>query len=275
MIEWDSPDKFIGTTAAIIMGITAAASTAGSIYSASQQRNAARDASAATTAGNDKQLAFAREQAAIDQRNHDATEAENRRQFDLTQGLNLQQYRDREDRLAPYRNIGTAANGTLANLIGFTPSGAYGGGGGSSHPMPALDPTAQQKFNEIFPDETLTPDMLKARERDLNAAGFILRPNAAGVVGKVQYGSDPNAVIDVIQGAGSGLNRRQWLYGPSGGSAAAAAPGNGNNSLLSFVEPSRARVATSADPVSPALSSSLSAPYAATLRDFLSQRATA
>jgi hypothetical protein len=58
--------------------------------------------------------------------------------------------------------------------------------------------------------------MLKAHEAELNALGFQLRPNAQGQVGKIQWGSEP--IVDVIQGAGSGLNRKQWLAGgPPGG----------------------------------------------------------
>lgn len=263
MIEFDSPDKFIGTTAAIIMGIAAATSAGTSIYAAHKQSEAAHDASVLTQQAGDKQLDFAKQQAAIDQKNYLDAQAENKRQFDVTQGLNLDQYNQREGRLTPYRDIGVAANGTLSNLLGFTPGSA--GGGGASRAMPALDPSAQGKFNSIFPDETLSPDMLKAKEKELNAAGFILRPNAAGVVGKVQYGSDPNAVIDVIQGAGSGVNKRQWLYGPSGGSAA-----GGGGTLAAFVAPTIAKTATATPQVlTPSLSSALNSPYAASLRSFL------
>ena len=66
-------------------------------------------------------------------------------------------------------------------------------------------------FNWLFPGESLSPADLKAKEAELAKYGITLAPNAAGVVGKVRL---PNGqIIDVIQGAGSGLNRKQWLTG--------------------------------------------------------------
>lgn len=84
--------------------------------------------------------------------------------------------------------------------------------------LPKTYQEAQQAFNQLFPGEQLTPQMLQEHEAELNALGFQLRPNAQGVVGKIQWGSEP--IVDVIQGAGSGLNRKQWLTGapvPGGG----------------------------------------------------------
>jgi len=76
----------------------------------------------------------------------------------------------------------------------------------------------QQFFNLLFPGDTLTPDMLTEYEAALKAHGITLVRNAAGVPGKIKL---PNGqVVDVIQGAGSGLNRKQWLTDSGGGSSA-------------------------------------------------------
>jgi hypothetical protein len=80
--------------------------------------------------------------------------------------------------------------------------------------------SAQAAFHQLFPGETLTPQMLKEKEAELQALGFTLRPNAQGVVGKIQWGNEP--IVDVIQGAGSGLNRKQWLAGAPAGSGVGA-----------------------------------------------------
>lgn len=136
-----------------------------------------------------------------------------------------------------------AGSGIYANLLDLARGGA---GGGTSMPPPppgpagvlspsrptgaqsarTLPPEAQAAFEAIFPDATLTPAMLAEKKDALAAAGFSLVPNAAGVVGKVRWGTNPADVIDVIQGAGSGLNRRQWLVdtpasGPAGRSRGA------------------------------------------------------
>lgn len=88
-------------------------------------------------------------------------------------------------------------------------------------------------FNQLIAGKAPTPDVLKSLEPQLVAAGFKLRPNAAGVVGKIET---PNGqVIDVIQGAGAGGQAWQWLTGPGGGpggggggfGSAAYVPGQG------------------------------------------------
>ncbi len=89
--------------------------------------------------------------------------------------------------------------------------------------MPADYASAQQAFNQLFPGETLTPQMLQEHEAELKALGFTLRPNAAGVVGKIQWGNEP--IVDVIQGAGSGLNRKQWLVPDGAAGGAMTGPG--------------------------------------------------
>jgi hypothetical protein len=160
-----------------------------------------------------------------------AADAEARRQFDQTQALNLEQYNQREARLAPFRSTGTGANATLASWLGLPASTAYTPaqmpGSAPAATAPPVDLSeAQAKFNALFPDERLTPEMVKAKEAELKAAGFTLRPNAAGVVGKIQYGSGP--IIDIIQGAQSGVNKKQWLLpqatAPAAGGSAGPQP---------------------------------------------------
>lgn len=100
MIEWDSPDKFIGTTAALIFAGTAAASAGSQIYNAKKASQAAKDAAkvqadASTRAADlsaqaqQDSLAFMRDESAY----------------------NRQQQ-------APYRAIGRGAINTLSNLTG-------------------------------------------------------------------------------------------------------------------------------------------------------------
>jgi hypothetical protein len=71
---------------------------------------------------------------------------------------------------------------------------------------------AEQYFNSLFPGSTLSPQMLEAQREALARQGMEVLTNASGVSGKVRL---PNGdIIDVIGGAGSGANQRQWLYGP-------------------------------------------------------------
>ena len=130
-------------------------------------------------------------------------------------------------------------HGTLGDLLGLAPqeipgyvpleaggwpAGTIPASGGTSPTMPAGGlQQAQANFDALFPDATLTPDMLKAKEKELAAAGFRLRPNAAGVVGKIQYG-EGGPIIDVIQGASSGVNKKQWLTGAPTAARAPVAP---------------------------------------------------
>ncbi len=143
--------------------------------------------------------------------------AETRREADRTyasaqsaQRNNYNQWRDREERLSQGGESVGLPRRTISDYVP-DPGGSAGAGAATgAGAMPDLT-GAQSAFETLFPDETLTPAMLSARKAELEAAGFTLRPNAAGVVGKVQYRGGP--IIDVIQGAGSGLNRRQWLVG--------------------------------------------------------------
>jgi len=88
-------------------------------------------------------------------------------------------------------------------------------------PTPASDPSAY--FNQLFPGDYLDSSMLLAHEAELAAQGIKVLRNAEGRAGKIQL---PNGqIVDVVQGGGSGLNRKQWLTGDAGGGAAGGAVG--------------------------------------------------
>jgi hypothetical protein len=116
MIEWESPDQFIGT--GIGMLIAGLAAGAGTITAAKIGSNAAKNAGTLEASAAEKQLAYLKAKDAQDQANWENTQAENRRQFDQTQQLNYGQWATREGNLAPYRAIGSGATATLANLMG-------------------------------------------------------------------------------------------------------------------------------------------------------------
>jgi len=134
-------------------------------------------------------------------------------------------YAGYQDRIRGFIDNGQSSNDRMASLLGLParPGGGGGGGrGGDSGAGYTPSQTPQAKaawagFDALFPGETLTPAMLKAKEAELKALGFTLRPNAKGEVGKIQYGTD--RIADVIQGAGTGVNKKQQLYGgpPPGG----------------------------------------------------------
>lgn len=70
-------------------------------------------------------------------------------------------------------------------------------------------------FNSLFPGSTLTPAQLVAQEQNLAKYGIKVLRNASGVAGKVQLPS--GQIIDVIQGASAGINKKQWLAVPGVG----------------------------------------------------------
>lgn len=107
----------------------------------------------------------------------------------------------------------------------FSPENASANTGVSGYapggqPMPQAAPQTnvptdpQAFFNSLFPGESVTPDQLKAAEQQLAAQGIKVLTNAKGISAKIQL---PNGqIVDVIQGAEAGLNKKQWLTGPSG-----------------------------------------------------------
>lgn len=65
--------------------------------------------------------------------------------------------------------------------------------------------------------DTLTPAELIALEGALNRVGVQVMRNAAGVAGKIRLPS--GQIVDVIQAAGAGGNRFQWLVGDGDGAS--------------------------------------------------------
>src|SRR5262245_34190471 len=74
---------------------------------------------------------------------------------------------------------------------------------------------AEQFFNQLFPGGTVSPEDLAAHRGELEAAGFRLNPNASGRITDLTLPSGDT--VDPIYGAGSGVNRKQWIVSPSGG----------------------------------------------------------
>lgn len=100
----------------LVAGLASGAATGVAAKIGSNAANHAGDLNAKAATD---QLAYLQQKDAQDQRNWEATTAENRRQFDTTQALNLDQYNKKEARLGSYRSIGAGATGTLADLMGI------------------------------------------------------------------------------------------------------------------------------------------------------------
>lgn len=122
-------------------------------------------------------------------------------------------------------------NGGMESMPQIQPSGTTLG---SLAGQAGADPW--QTFESIVgiggPGASLSPQMLLAKEQELNAAGIQLIKNAAGQPGKIQYTSGPLAgqSFDVIQGAGAGqdIYQRLPLGGPSSGGNLGALGGFGS-----------------------------------------------
>jgi hypothetical protein len=256
----------LGTTAAVAPGVAPVAigtgaklaglassplastlfSTATNIYGANKQASVARDAMTAQVnaanhaadlqaAAADKALAYQKEQAEYERASAEATRRGNYDQWGAqrerlgTLGAMLGLPAPRIPAYVPIAGpSGAASGGPLANNPNT--GTIYHGPNGPGAPIPDLS-GAQAAFNTLFPGETLTPQMVKAKEAELVAAGFTLRPNAKGTVGKIQYKDGP--IIDIIQGADSGVNKKQWLL-PT---AAAAAPRMGTIGEIARAQP--------------------------------------
>jgi hypothetical protein len=90
-------------------------------------------------------------------------------------------------------------------------------GNGTDTPYAGQDYESQ--FNQLFPGDTLTSDMLIQNEQKLSDMGMrLMGPNASGQRTKLMLPSGQS--VDVVGGAGAGHNRRQWLEqgGVGGGS---------------------------------------------------------
>jgi hypothetical protein len=87
------------------------------------------------------------------------------------------------------------------------------------------DAQAEQFFNQLFPGGTVSPEDLEAHRRQLEAAGFTLNPNAGGRITDLTLPS--GNTVDPIYGAGSGLNRKQWIVHPGAGAGGPGGIGTG------------------------------------------------
>jgi hypothetical protein len=74
----------------------------------------------------------------------------------------------------------------------------------------------QAFFNNLFPGQSLSPEMLASKEAELNAQGIKIIRNASGQASKIQL--PDGSVVDPIIGAGSGQNGKAWnvVAGPGG-----------------------------------------------------------
>jgi hypothetical protein len=96
------------------------------------------------------------------------------------------------------------------------PSAAPGAAGTPpAAPGRLSDAEFQQWFQQATGGQPPTPAVLKSMEAEIVARGGKLRPNAAGVVGKLE--TPGGTIADVIQGAGTGGQAWQWLTGDGGG----------------------------------------------------------
>lgn len=81
--------------------------------------------------------------------------------------------------------------------------------------------TPEERFRAVMKGLPSTPTNLKAKEKELEAAGFKVLTNAAGVAGKIQFTDGGKTIIkDVIEKAGLGgqPDREAWVwYGDEGG----------------------------------------------------------
>lgn len=189
----------VATSTAIGLGVAAAGVGAAAINA-----HAAGNASEAQTQANDKTLAFEREQAAQEQANFEAAQHANYNQY-VSRARAAQSLGDTIGFHLPDPEPYTSTSGSASGASrpsGATPSGTSVAG-------------AQAAFDKLFPGETLTPDQLASQEGALNAQGIKLLRNAAGRPGKILLAD--GTAVDVIQGAGSGLNRKQWLVQGAGG----------------------------------------------------------
>lgn len=214
----EGPDAFIATaTALTLAGI--AASSAASTYAAHKQSSSA-DKSAQMQTQSANQAAQLQSQSNSEALKFQQQEAANARaDAERTQHANYDMWAAKERRMGSLGALIGQGNREIPAYQPMNPTGAPAAPGA---PQPSGDlSSAQASFDKLFPDATLTPQMVKAKEAELKALGFTLRPNAAGVVGKVQYGGGP--IIDIIQGAGSGVNKKQWLL-PTAGGAPSPAP---------------------------------------------------
>lgn len=225
--------------AAIITGV-------GAIGTAKIMADASDRAGAITTKGTADTIAFEKEKAAQDLQMANATSH-----------ANYDQWAAREGRMS---SLGEMIGLPKRNVPAFQPipgaTSSVATTGAAATPTTAAATTAtpgtgasasQAYFDSLFPGATLSPEMLSSQEGKLNAQGIKLLRNAAGRPGKILL--PDGTAVDVIEGAGSGLNRKQWLV-----QGASSAPTTRTASTPYVTDPSSVMALGSASDLSPALS---------------------
>lgn len=151
-------------------------------------------------------------------------EAESQRQaLEYLKAVEAQRRQDflaREARLTPYRQFALAAAEELSHRMGLPFAPPPPAAPAEMAPMRDTSREREQFFGLIGQRERLSPEELERLEPQLQAMGWSLVRNAAGRAGKVRLPT--GEVIDVIRGAGAGLNEPQWL--PVGAAGPAPPP---------------------------------------------------
>lgn len=229
MIEWESPDRFIGTTAALISLAAAAATSGAAVYSANKQAGAAHEAatttSQAATHSADLQskaasdaLAFSKQQAEVDARNQEQARK-----------ANYDQWAAREQRLSsfgqmlglPSRDIPAYQASNDPNYTPGSPAptipSTIGAAAGKASPVANGD--YQAFFNSLTGGKPLDQKGLLALAPQIEAVGGeITPPSASGVISKVRFPGTP--WVRVLNGDTNVASPTVWV--PQGGAAAAS-----------------------------------------------------
>lgn len=104
------------------------------------------------------------------------------------------------------QQVGSTANQMRNVYFGQQPQMQPQGGGGGGGDTSEED---LNFFNQLTPGESLSPEQLSALEPQLAQRGMGVVRNASGRAGKIRLRS--GEVVDVIQGAAGGLNKKNIL----------------------------------------------------------------
>jgi hypothetical protein len=176
-------------------GINAATS----IYGMNKQADAAQQAALLNSQSAASQLAFLKEKDAADRAAQLVRDAEAKREWDTTTGLNLAQWNRRQAQLEPYRQKSLAAGQELSRRLGLpAPTGGwnvpnppvtladaslYGGGGGAAGGAASVAPTPTD------PSLSDPSKWMALVGNDAQLTDFVTKGlgNAAAVPGLVDY----------------------------------------------------------------------------------------
>lgn len=225
MIEWESPDKFIGTAAALISLAAAAATSSAAVYSANKQSGAAEQSAKLTTdaathsadlqsQSQKDALAFQRQQAEVDARNQEQARK-----------ANYDQWASREQRLStfgqmlglPARDIPAYQASQDPNYDASSQPPTIGAAVGQS---PSRSGDYQSQFQAITGGKPLDQSGLIALAPQLQAAGFKISPGnkTDGSISKI--GLPDGSWVRVLNGDTSVASPTVWV--PQGGATGTA-----------------------------------------------------